>query len=59
MIPINRKSMEKFTDISLLLNNKLDKLNMIRHPKATLNALLEIVGTISTNNHIEKLENYI
>ena len=36
MIPINRKLMEKITDISLLLNNKLGKFNMIRPPKVTL-----------------------
>ena len=36
MIPINRKLMEKSTDISLLLNNKLGKFNMIRPLKVTL-----------------------
>ena len=51
--------MEKIRDISLLLNNKLGQLNMIRPPKVTLNALLEIVGTISTKNQIKKLEHYI
>ena len=35
MIPINRKLMEKITDISLLLNNKLGKFNMIRPLKVT------------------------
>ena len=36
MIPINRKLMEKITDISLLLDSKLGKFNMIRPPKVTL-----------------------